>query len=177
MTFSHEFIACLRGLETALIPSVKQKIESAKLADFRKLSETMFASPQIGPEEVSEAASSGVKLIINNRPDGESPSEPQGDAIAAAAANAGIKYLAIPISHAGFSLPQVDAMVTAIEETDGPILAYCRSGTRSTFLWSLARAKMGETPDKIAQAAIAAGYDISPVRPTMDMLAGGTSGE
>lgn len=141
------------------------------MSDFRKLSETMLASPQIGAEEVAEAAQNGVKLIINNRPDGESPEDPQGPEIESAARAAGVDYLAIPIGHSGFSLPQVDAMVSAIEKADGPILAYCRSGTRSTFLWSLAQAKMGAEPGAIASAAMAAGYDISPVRPTLDMLA------
>lgn len=141
------------------------------MSDFRKLSETMLASPQIGAEEVAEAAQNGVKMIINNRPDGESPQDPQGPEIESAARAAGLDYLAIPIGHSGFSLPQVDAMVSAIEKADGPILAYCRSGTRSTFLWSLAQAKMGAEPSAIASAAMAAGYDISPVRPTLDMLA------
>jgi len=141
------------------------------MSDFRKLSETMLASPQIGPDEVAAAAQNGVKLIINNRPDGESPDDPQGPEIEAAARAAGLDYIAIPIGHSGFSLPQVDAMVSAIEGADGPALAYCRSGTRSTFLWSLAQAKRGEAPDAIAAAAMEAGYDISPVRPTLDMLA------
>jgi len=85
------------------------------MSDFRKLSETMLASPQIGPDEVAAAAQNGVKLIINNRPDGESPDDPQGPEIEAAARAAGLDYIAIPIGHSGFSLPQVDAMVSAIE--------------------------------------------------------------
>jgi uncharacterized protein (TIGR01244 family) len=145
------------------------------MSDFRTLSETMLASPQIGADDVIKAADAGVKLIINNRPDGESPEEPQGDFIESAAKAAGVDYLAIPIGHTGFSLPQVEAMADAINETDGTILAYCRSGTRSTLLWSLARAKMGDSTAEIASAAQRAGYDVSPVRPTMDMLAGQAS--
>ncbi len=110
-------------------------------------------------------------MIVNNRPDGEEPDAPQGDEIADAAAAAGIGYTAIPIGHSGFSEPQVDAMITALEQAEGPILAYCRSGTRSTLLWALAAAKQGGDPDTIARAAAAAGYDISPVRPMVDMLA------
>ncbi len=144
------------------------------MADFRELCDTMLASPQIGADDVKEAAAQGVSLIINNRPDGESPDEPQGDEIEAAAAALGIAYLAIPVSHAGFSLPQVEAMAGAIENTKGKVLAYCRSGTRSTLLWAMARAKMGDAPDSIAASAEKAGYDVGPVRPTMDMLAGGS---
>ena len=58
---------------------------------------------------------------------------------------------------------------------DGTVLAYCRSGTRSTLLWSLAQAKAGKDPDAIARSAAEAGYDVSPVRPAMDMFAGRAS--
>ena len=141
------------------------------MADFRRLSPTMLASPQIHPEDLTEAASNGVKLIINNRPDGESPDEPQGPEIEAAAEAAGMRYLAIPIGHSGFSEPQVEAMEEALKQSDGIVLAYCRSGTRSTFLWSLAQAKSGMDPDEITAAAQNAGYDIGPIRPALDMFA------
>ncbi|ODS60590.1 MAG: TIGR01244 family protein [Erythrobacter sp. SCN 68-10] len=141
------------------------------MSDFRRLSATMLASPQITAEDVAAAKAAGVTLIVNNRPDGEDPFAPQGAEIAEAAAAAGLAYTAIPIGHAGFSEPQVDAMIAAFEEAQGPVLAYCRSGTRSTLLWALAQAKLGASPDAIAEAAAQAGYDIGPVRPMVDMLA------
>lgn len=141
------------------------------MSDFRPLSDSVLASPQITPEDVEAARALGVTLIINNRPDGEEPSAPQGDEIAAASKAAGIEYIGIPIGHTGFSELQVDAMATALSGAQGKVLAYCRSGTRSTFLWSLAQAKSGADPDAIAGAAMAAGYDISPIRAMMDMLA------
>ncbi|HEX5645141.1 MAG TPA: TIGR01244 family sulfur transferase [Erythrobacter sp.] len=146
------------------------------MGDFRELSPTMLASPQIWPDDVATAAALGVRLIINNRPDGESPDEPQGPAIEAAARAAGVDYVAIPVSHAGFSLPQVEAMGEALANAGGKVLAYCRSGTRSTFLWAMAQAKAGMEPDAIAAAAASAGYDITPVRPTVDMLAAQAKG-
>jgi len=146
------------------------------MSDFRKLSNTMLASPQISVEQIEEAREAGVTLVINNRPDGEAPDEPQGPEIEAAAKAAGMQYLAIPISHSGFSEPQVAAMQDAIETAEGGVLAYCRSGTRSTLLWSLAQARAGADPDATSQAARNAGYDISPVRPAMDMLAAKAKG-
>jgi uncharacterized protein (TIGR01244 family) len=139
--------------------------------DFRKLTENIYVSQQITLADVAAAAADGVALIINNRPDGEEPSAPQGDDIAAAAAAAGINYVAIPVGHSGFSERQVDAMIAALEQAEGPILAYCRSGTRSTLLWALAAAKQGVEPDSIARTAAQAGYDVSPIRPMIDMLA------
>lgn len=141
------------------------------MADFRQLSDVMLASPQIQVADLADAAALGVKLVINNRPDGEAPDEPQGDEIEAAAHAAGMDYLAIPIGHSGFSAPQVEAMQEALTNAEGKVLGYCRSGTRSTLLWSLAQARAGADPAKIAAAARNAGYDVSPVRAAMDMLA------
>lgn len=141
------------------------------MSDFRKLTDNITVSQQLMPNDVAAAADAGVALIINNRPDGEDPDAPQGDDIAAAAAAIGLNYVAIPIGHSGFSEPQVDAMIAALEQAEGPILAYCRSGTRSTFLWALATAKQGGDADVITRTAAQAGYDVSPIRPMIDMLA------
>jgi len=140
------------------------------MSDFRSLNENVMVSPQLALEDIPAAAALGVATIVNNRPDGEEPSAPQGEDIAAAAAAAGLNYVAIPIGHSGFSQPQVDAMIAAMEQAEGPILAYCRSGTRSTLLWALASAKQGENPDTIARTAAQAGYDVSPIRSLIDML-------
>lgn len=139
---------------------------------FTKLDEDIFVSPQITADQVANAADMGITMIINNRPDGESADQTEGDAIKRAAMKAELDYIAIPITHAGFSAPQVDAMIKALEDNDGTILAYCRSGTRSTFLWSLAKAKMGETPAEIARLAGNAGYDTTPVRALIEALSG-----
>lgn len=138
---------------------------------FRNLSESVLASPQIDERDIAAAKDAGVTMIVNNRPDGEDPGAPQGDAIQAAAQQAGIAYIAIPIGRSGFSEPKVDQMLTALNNAEGKVLAYCRSGTRSTLLWSLAEAKSGGDPDAIAANAMAAGYDVSPVRAMIDMLA------
>ncbi len=139
---------------------------------FRKLTESIFVAPQIGLDEIAFAKTQGIGIIINNRPDGEELSAPQGDTIEAAAKAADMAYIAIPITHAGFSAPQIDAMVSALEQAgDAKILAYCRSGTRSTLLWSLAQAKMGMHPAEIAARAESAGYDVSGISMMMDALA------
>ncbi|MFB0612984.1 TIGR01244 family sulfur transferase [Aurantiacibacter poecillastricola] len=141
------------------------------MSDFRRLSETVYASPQITPDEVAEAARDGFVLVINNRPDGEEAGQPSGDAIAKAAHDHGIDYKEIPVDHTGFSEPQVEAMSAALSGTDGKVLAYCRSGTRSTNLWALARAHQGADSGGLVAAAMDAGYDISALAPTLEMLA------
>ncbi len=141
---------------------------------FRKLSDSVFASPQISVADIAEARKLGIALVINNRPDGESDDQTPGEEIEAAATGAGLAYCAIPIGQSGFSETQVEAMAQALEQAKGPVLAYCRSGTRSTLLWSLAQASRGGNPQKIAAQAADAGYDISPVRAMVDMLAAGS---
>lgn len=138
---------------------------------FRKITDGVFASPQIGLAEITEAAALGVTLIVNNRPEDESDDQTPGPEIEAAARAAGIGYLAIPVTHAGFSEGQVKAMAEALAASEGPVLAYCRSGTRSTLLWALAEASRGGDPATIAAQAARAGYDIAAVRPLVDMLA------
>lgn len=140
---------------------------------FRKLDDRVFASPQITVADVATAAALGVTAIVNNRPEGESDDQTAGAEIAAAAAAAGMTYVAIPIGHSGFSEPQVRAMADALAGATGPVLAYCRSGTRSTLLWALAQASTGASPDELARRAADAGYDIGPVRAMVDMLSAG----
>ena len=131
---------------------------------FRKLDESISVFGQIGPDDVTEAARQGYTTIINNRPEGESPDQPAGATIAAAAAAAGLDYKAIPIDHSGFGPAQIDAMAAALNAAPGPVLAFCRSGTRSTFLWALASAKQGAEGNALIKKAAAQGYDLSPIR-------------
>jgi uncharacterized protein (TIGR01244 family) len=144
------------------------------MSDFRKLDDQVIASPQISVAEIDAAKALGVTLVINNRPEGESDDQTPGDEIEAAARAAGMEYLAIPITHSGFSHGQVAAMAEALANNDGPILAYCRSGTRSTLLWALAEASRGADIAELTGKARRAGYDLTPIRPMMDMLASRT---
>jgi uncharacterized protein (TIGR01244 family) len=140
---------------------------------FRKITDTVFASPQIGTDAIAEAKALGIVRIVNNRPEGESEDQVPGEVIEAEARAAGIDYVAIPVGHGGFSQAQVTAMAEALDTAEGPVLAYCRSGTRSTLLWALARAKAGDNPSVIASKAAGAGYDVSPIRQLIDMFAAG----
>lgn len=139
----------------------------------RRIDDRISVSPQITADDVATLKAQGFTTIVNNRPEGEEAGQPTGDAIAEAAAAAGMAYHAIPITHAGFSHPQLDAMATVLADSSGPILAYCRSGTRSCNLWALASAKTGGDPDTLVAAGGAAGYDLSGIRPTLDALSQG----
>lgn len=139
---------------------------------FHKIDDKTYASPQISLGDIPAAAALGIGMIVNNRPEDESDDQTPGADIAAAAAAAGMAYVAIPVTHAGFSMPQVEAMEAALAAAgDKPVLAYCRSGTRSTLLWALAQARMGSDLATIAASAARAGYDVSPISANLDFLA------
>ena len=136
----------------------------------KTLTDDIFVAPQISAADIEEAKRRGVTMVINNRPDHESSDQPEGAEIENAARNAGMNYVAIPVTHAGFAPWQLDEMEKALANAQGKILAFCRSGTRSTLLWALTRARAGENCDKLSATAAQAGYDLSPVRPMMDAL-------
>jgi uncharacterized protein (TIGR01244 family) len=139
---------------------------------FRKIDDHFLAAPQIAVSDIAEAKALGITTIINNRPDGEEPSEPQGAEIEVAALAAGLGYVAIPVTHAGFSGPQVAAMAMALDTAPGPVLAYCRSGTRSTLLWALARTQLGDDKASLQAKAARGGYDLSSIEHLIDVVAG-----
>ncbi len=130
-----------------------------------RLEDRIWVAGQIGPEDVAAAAKDGVTLIVNNRPDGEEPGQPAGAEIEAAARAAGLGYRHIPVG--GPIRPdQVAAMAEALDiAAEGKLLAFCKSGTRSTYLWALARRSQGADGEGLIDRAAQAGYDLSPLRP------------
>lgn len=128
--------------------------------DLKRINDRITVAGQIQPDDVATLKSLGFSTIINNRPDGESPDQPAGSEIAAAAEAAGLAYHAIPLGREGVSPEMVDRTRSAIDSSEGPVFAFCRSGTRSTTLWALSQA--GERPaDEIISEAAGAGYDMS----------------
>ncbi|MET1110986.1 MAG: TIGR01244 family sulfur transferase [Allosphingosinicella sp.] len=128
----------------------------------RRLDQTTFVFVrQLTAGDLDEAAAKGIRLIVNNRPDAEEPGQPSSAELEAAARAAGLNYVHIPVAGA-FAPAQIEAMAEALEQ--GPVLAFCRSGTRSTFLWALARARRGASVEESVAAAAAAGYDLGPIR-------------
>ncbi|MBF0679063.1 MAG: TIGR01244 family phosphatase [Devosia sp.] len=128
--------------------------------DLKRINEHVSVSGQIQPEDVATLKSLGFVAIVNNRPDGESPDQPAGAQIEAAAEAAGLAYHAIPLGREGVNPDLVERTRAVIEGSNGPVFCFCRSGTRSTTLWALSQAGKAEAGDIISQAA-EAGYDMS----------------
>lgn len=140
---------------------------------FIRLTDTVAVAGQLAPADLAAAAAQGFTTVVNNRPDGEVPGQPDGATMHAAATAAGLGYAAIPVDHSGLSMAQVDALAAVLDAAAGPVLAFCRSGTRSANLWALAAARRGGDADTIIAAAAAGRYDVAGLRPTLVELAGG----
>lgn len=148
----------------------------------RALDPSFYVAPQLTEVDVARAAEAGVGTIINNRPDGEDAGAAPGAVIRVAAERAGLSYHAIPVTGAGFGAAQIDATQAALDAAAGggrPVLAYCRSGTRSTYLWALTRARAGADPDALMAAAAGAGHDLSGIAMMLRSLhaAGGAAAD
>lgn len=146
------------------------------MTDFRRINDSFAVAPQLDPADLALAAQQGFVAVVNNLPDGEQDGQPTGEEMARAAAEAGLAYAAIPVTHAGFSAHQIEGLADVMARANGPVLAYCRSGTRSANLWALTRAKAGDEADTLIEQAAGAGYDIGGLRPLLDQLSGSTRG-
>ena len=111
--------------------------------------------------DIDALAQAGVRTIINNRPDGEDPGQlPAAEARRIAEAH-GIAYHHIPITAATLSRADVDAFGAVLRDAPSPVVAHCRSGTRSALLWALSRIREGAEPLSLIGAAAQHGIDIA----------------
>lgn len=135
------------------------------MSDFRYVTDSLSVSPQVTEADMARAAAQGFVLVINNRPDGEDPTQPTSATIKAAARAAGLDYVHIPV-RGGPGPEQVEAVRRAVEAAKGPVLAFCRSGTRSIVTWSVGQVLSGAADrDALVAQGAAAGYDLSGVLP------------
>jgi sulfide:quinone oxidoreductase len=130
--------------------------------DAKKITNTFSASPQITADNIAEIKKAGFRAIICNRPDGEGADQQSFEEIEAAAKAAGIETAYVPIQSGMVKDEDVAAFGTALGQLQRPVLAYCRTGTRSATLWSFHEAKKRPMPEILA-ATKAAGFDMNGV--------------
>jgi len=133
------------------------------MSDFRRVTDDFSTAPQISVADVAEAARLGFTTIINNRPDGEDPAQPASAEIEAAAKAAGLAYAHVPV-RGGPGPAEVEAVREIVDAAEGPVLAFCRSGTRSITTWSIGQAQSGAmSRGELVSLGRQAGYDLSGV--------------
>ena len=130
--------------------------------DLKKITDKTSVSPQITPQDMAAIKEAGFRAIICNRPDGEGADQPSFEEIEKAAKKAGIEAAYVPITSGMVRDEDVTAFGTALKGLPRPVLAYCRTGTRSATLWSFHESKKRPMAEILA-ATKAAGYDMNGV--------------
>ena len=141
---------------------------------FKRLDDSLSVSPQLSLGDVARAAREGFRAIISNRPDGEETGQPEAAAVQAEAERHGMAFAHIPIESGKAGDADADAMAQALATLPKPIVAYCRSGARSTTLWALANAEASDPASLLRQAA-GADYDIASLEPQLQRRRKGQS--
>lgn len=136
------------------------------MLDIRRVTDGFSVAPQIDESDVQAIVDAGFKTLIANRPDGEGGiDQPRMGAIRTRAEALGLAFVAIPFS--GAPTPDIlERFGAALAEAPAPVLAYCRTGTRSVTAWALTHGGQG-AGDEIVDAAAGAGYDLSALRPLL----------
>jgi len=134
------------------------------------LDDGFCVAPQLNPEDLSALAAAGIRSLVCNRPDGEADDQPGSQAMAAAAAAQGLEFAYLPVISGAIGDADIHAFAAALEQLPGPVLAYCRTGTRSATLWALSQAGQRPLDDILARAA-RAGFDLGQLRPRLQAAA------
>lgn len=133
----------------------------------KRLTPFISVAGQLDPADMALLAGSGFRCVINNRPDNEGEGQPSSDAIRVAAEESGLEYHHLPVVSGQISESDVAAFRALLEQIKGPVLAFCRTGTRSASLWALAEAHHLD-PHELIQTARQADYDLTALRPRLD---------
>jgi len=133
------------------------------MPDIRSVTPDFAVAPQISPQDFAGLAAAGFKRVISNRPDAEVPPDLSSAVMAAAAKAAGLDYVHVPIVGMP-SAAAVETVFAAVQSANGPVLAYCRSGTRSITAWAIGQVELGgAAPEALIASGREAGYDLSGV--------------
>ncbi|MEM1073619.1 MAG: TIGR01244 family sulfur transferase [Pseudomonadota bacterium] len=138
--------------------------------DIRKITAKFFAAPQISPADLPQIAEAGIKRVLCNRPDEEIPQSHHASVMADAARTAGLEFVILPLTHQNMTLDVIAENKSLMAACEGPVLAYCASGTRSTIAWAIGMASEMNVDD-IIEAARQGGYDLRNLRPTLEAAA------
>lgn len=140
--------------------------------EIRTLTADYAVAPQIAPEDMAAIRAAGFTTVIDNRPDSEIPDALHTAVMAAAAAAAGLGFVANPVIGGAISDANVARQREALEAAPGPVFAYCASGNRSSIVWAMANSGRHPTDELIATAA-RWGYNLEPYRARIDAFTAG----
>ncbi|SNB54685.1 TIGR01244 family protein [Arboricoccus pini] len=131
------------------------------MVEIKKVADGFYVAPQLAVEDFAELKAEGINTIINNRPDGEAPDQLSDAEAREAAEAAGLNYVHVPVVSGQMTQGDIASFWAAVDDHEGPFLAYCRTGTRSCIMWAFNAVRTQQIPAIVAAAA-EAGYDARP---------------
>nr|WP_298145093.1 bifunctional protein tyrosine phosphatase family protein/NAD(P)/FAD-dependent oxidoreductase [uncultured Pseudomonas sp.] len=132
----------------------------------KRLSPFIAVAAQLQPADMGTLAAAGFRCVINNRPDAEGEGQPDSEEMAAAARASGLEYHHLPVIPGQIGDADVAAFGELLGRVRGPLLAFCRTGTRSCSLWALSEAHHLD-PEVLLATAQGAGYDLTGLKPRL----------
>ena len=130
-----------------------------------KLAEQYYVLPQISVSDMVKYVEQGFEVIVNNRPDNESEGQPLSSELAEKAQELGVQYIYNPVDLSKLSQTELSQQKNAVSEGK-KVLAFCRTGTRSSVLWVLNN-QVDASFDKLVASVSAKGFDLARCLPAM----------
>lgn len=129
---------------------------------YANVTQQLSVSPQILVEDVEAIKAAGFKSIVCNRPNGEGADQPTFSEIEAKATSVGITCVYQPVVSGKVTTEDAVKFEENLQKLEGPVFAYCRTGTRSITLWAMTAVK-AVSFEEILSLSQKAGYDLSGV--------------
>lgn len=136
------------------------------MIETKTLADGISVAAQVRPEDL-ETLAARFRTIVNNRPNGEEAGQPSSAEIEAEARRVGLQYAFIPITPGQLNQQAIIGFSEVLSSAPAPILAFCRTGTRSTSLWAIIQSGLRDL-EEIIKIAAGAGYDVSELRPRLE---------
>ena len=138
-----------------------------------QLTPQLYCAPQLTPEWLAAIQAAGIQTVLCNRPDGEEPGQPSFAEVTEWLQKAGIQTVYLPTVMSQITPQLVAQFQAACTDAQQPVLAYCRTGTRSTVLWALGQVQQGRSVADLTTVAVQAGIDLTPAAPLLQAYAAG----
>ena len=137
--------------------------------EIRQITPRYSVSPQITVEDIPAIVEAGFVKVICNRPNVEIPEDMQSDVIGQAVRDAGLDFETLELTHQTMTPDNIARQRMFVESREGPVLAYCASGTRCSVAWALGQCDRMSTDD-ILTATRNAGYALDNLRPALEQM-------
>jgi len=125
--------------------------------DLKRLSKEFYTADQLQPSDIKALKERGMRSIVNNRPDGETPDQPCGSDVERAAISLGLEYTAVPVLSKIVTAAELQSFKTAIERLPKPVCGFCRTGTRAMICWALSETNR-QCTYSIIESVVGAGF-------------------